>query len=197
MNAKSVWLSVLVVFAASGQPAAAMKIAVIQPGSNRLISHAQVSVLTTGEQPVCIRKGKTGLAGQPCEIENPEPYHATLIVVVKNGDLTGSTRIVYDAEAEDWRAEVAYDFFETPPPDFNTTLGTWKPRTDYQFDEARGTWTRLPPLDEIISEAPAIRVLTQKPYVVPVRRTRSFCGCLAGRTSAAVSTSGCRGCTGR
>lgn len=169
MNSRSIWLTGLIVAAVSWNAHGATKIAVIQPGTNRLISHAEVSLFTTGGEPKRVEKGRTGMTGQPCTIADPDPFYAVLLVVVKKGPLQGSAKIVYDVELREWKPAVSYDFFETGT-DYDETLGTWKPRTEYQVDESSGQWQRQAAVDDLMPEPSVLRVLTQKPEVIPVRR---------------------------
>ena len=63
MSPKIVPLTVLALLAASASSSAQTKIVVIQPGTNRLVSHADVAVFTTGGQAKCLHRGRTGLSG--------------------------------------------------------------------------------------------------------------------------------------
>jgi len=109
------------------------EISVIEPGTNRVLHFAQVSIVpTTGsQQPV--RQGLTGLSGEPFAAEKRaplDPAWKSLRVVVRKEGITGSTTLTYDADKDFWKP--------------NQTLGDWRPDTVYKFDTMLNQWKAVP-----------------------------------------------------
>lgn len=117
-----------------------VKIRVIQPGTNKLVYKAEVSVYTTRERPERICGGLTGLSGEPfdaatrCQLD---PSFSTLLVVAEKHGIAGSMEITYDHRQYYWKQ--AYDPVRRLwRADHNR--GDWRPQVVYQYDDAAKDW---------------------------------------------------------
>jgi hypothetical protein len=109
MNAAA-WLIVLAISAANDEAAEPVRIAVVESSSNRLVGYAQVAIYAPGGQ--CIRRGQTGLFGEPLEAEATAPlnpaYRQLRVMAekVQGGRVAqGSTIIVYDGKT--WKPQTS------------------------------------------------------------------------------------------
>lgn len=115
----------------------------IQPGTNKLVYKADVSLYTRGDRPVRISEGLTGLSGEPFDAGAEgtlDPSFGRLLVIARKYGMTGSMEISYDRDRRYWKQ--AYD----PVRQLWTRdhdRGDWRPQVVYQYDEGAGDWKEV------------------------------------------------------
>ncbi len=119
--------------ATEASPRNSMEIEVLEPGSNRLVYYAQIEITPVNGQSGPIRRGQTGLSGEPFtpeRMEQLDPAWGTLLVTARKNGATASLKMTYDPDTELWnRAHSA---------------GNWRPDMVYTYQPETRQWEGRP-----------------------------------------------------
>ncbi len=160
MNSKCLWVLAAVVCVGVPPAFAGPKISVIQPGTDRLVHLAEISVYAPGEPPTLLLRGRTGRAGEPVEVEEPveiDPSITQIVVVARKGGTAGTVEINYDPQSKTWQQAFIYEYDEDrrdwrrlaeDPATGNWNLlmydyqsNDWRRDGTYEYDSQNDRWS--------------------------------------------------------